>query len=271
MKQQNLSINVEKWQASLQVNLWEESPELMIKTRPLVLICPGGGYEMVSDREADPCAARFFAMGYHTAVLRYSVSPAKYPTALLQLAGAVKLIRDHAEEWLVDTGKILVNGYSAGGHLAASLGVFWEKDLLKEFYHCDSRAFRPNGLILSYPVISSGEFAHRGSFENLLGEKESQMGEELSLEKQVTEKVPPVFMWHTDEDELVPVENSLLFYGALHRAGVPAELHIFQKGGHGLSTADRLSRDTTGFGIQRECQSWMELAYTWIESNFGER
>lgn len=270
MKQHNLTINVENWQASLQVNLWEDSQELMIKRRPMILICPGGGYRMVSDREADPAASQFFAMGYHTAVLRYSVSPARYPAALLQLAGAVKLIRENADKWLVDTEKILVNGYSAGGHLACSLGVFWKKEMLKDFYKCGSEYFRPNGLILSYPVISSGEFAHRGSFEKLLGEKEKELKKEMSLETQVNKDVPPVFLWHTDGDDTVPVENSVMLYSALHRKGIPAELHIFQKGGHGLSTADKLAQNAEGYGIQPECQCWTALVHTWIESNFGK-
>ncbi|MDO5540293.1 MAG: alpha/beta hydrolase [Eubacteriales bacterium] len=270
MKQYNLSINVGNWQASLQVNLWEGSQELMAKQRPMILICPGGGYRIVSDREADPVAAQFFAMGYHTAVLRYSVSPARYPTALLQLAGAVKLIRENAAEWMVDSKKILVNGYSAGGHLAASLGVFWKKEILKDFYKCDSECFRPNGLILSYPVISSGEFAHRGSFEKLLGEGEKEPGKEMSLEMQVNKDVPITFLWHTDGDDTVPVENSVMFYSALHREGIPAELHIFQKGGHGLSTADKLAQNADGYGIQPECQCWIPMVHTWIESNFGK-
>lgn len=269
MKQYNLTINVETWQASLQVHLWEGSPELTKKMRPMILICPGGGYEFVSDREADPIAAQFFAMGYHTAVLRYSVAPARYPVALLQLAGAMKLIRENAKEWLVEPDKILVNGYSAGGHLAASLGVFWKKEVLKEFYQCESRCFQPNGLILSYPVISSGEFAHRGSFEHLLGEREKELGEAMSLEKQVNADVPPVFLWHTDGDDVVPVENAVLFYSELHKKGIPAELHIFQKGGHGLSTADDLAQDISGYGIQPECQCWMKMAHTWIKSNYN--
>lgn len=269
MIQRDLTISVGEWNARLAVSLWEDSPELMVKTRPLVLVCPGGGYGMTSDREADPVAVQFQAMGYHTAVLRYSVAPARFPTALLQLAGAVKLIREHAKEWRVDADKILVNGFSAGGHLAGSLGVFWKRELLRAHYGCESRLFRPDGLILGYPVVTSGEYAHRGSFENLLGEREEEQKEELSLEKQVNADVPATFLWHTDEDDCVPVENTLLLCAALHRQGVPVECHIFQKGGHGLSLANKWSQSVSGYGVQEECQSWIGLVHTWIESNFG--
>ena len=124
----NILIKTGEFSASLQITLWQDSPEFMIQKRPLILICPGGGYQKVSDREADPVAAKFYAMGYHTAILRYSVAPAPYPTALLQLAGAMKLIRDRANQWLIDTDKVIVAGFSAGGHLACSLGVFWRED-----------------------------------------------------------------------------------------------------------------------------------------------
>ena len=264
----NLEINVNENKASLQVMLWEESPELKLCDRPLILICPGGGYEMVSDREADTVSTQFLAMGYHTAILRYTVAPARYPTALLQLAGAMKMIRDNAAAWRVDADKIIVMGFSAGGHLAASLGVFWKKELLQDYYHCESGCFRPTGMILCYPVITSGEFAHRGSFHALLAEREDELSGEMSLEKQVSSDVPPTFLWHTDEDDCAPVENSLMFYAALHRAGVPAEYHVFQKGGHGLGTANELSETRDGYGIQKECQCWTALAHAWLKSNF---
>lgn len=139
-------------------NSLEIDPE---RKRPVVLICPGGGYVMTSDREAEALAVRFMAMGYHAAILRYSTAPARFPEALLQLATAVAMLRENAEKWHIDTEKIVVQGSSAGGHLAASLGVFWNKPFVAEALGIASEKFRPNGLMLSYPVITSGEKAHQ--------------------------------------------------------------------------------------------------------------
>ena len=128
---------------------------------------------------------------------------------------------------------------------------------------------RPDGLLLCYPVITSGEFAHRGSFENLLGSRQEELGEKLSLEKQVTNKVPKTFIWHTFADQSVPVENSLLFVSALRRAGVPTEFHMYEKGAHGLALANKLTETNDGRAVQEECTSWVELAHTWLESLFA--
>ena len=174
--------------ARLCIYIQEKSRELRIKERPLILLCPGGGYEWTSDREAEPMAVQFLAMGYHVAVLRYSCAPAVFPTALLELAEAMKLIHAHAAEWGVKEDQIYVEGCSAGGHLAASLGVFWHESWISERAGVTNEILRPAGLILCYPVITSGEYAHRGSFEALLkGQKTEEMLEKVSLEKQVTE------------------------------------------------------------------------------------
>lgn len=245
----------------------EYSEQLAINVRPLVLICPGGGYCHTSDREAEMMALQFVAMGYHAAVLRYSVAPAKYPTALLELASAVKLIRDYSEEWNVDKDKIVVQGCSAGGHLAASYGCFWSEDFVAEALKVtDKEYLRPNGMILCYPVITQGEFAHRGSFENLLGEKEAELGAKMSLENQVTKNTPKAFIWHTFEDGSVPVENSLLFASALRKEGIPFELHIYPEGSHGLGLANKLTESPLHKEVMPACESWITLCKTWMEN-----
>ncbi len=257
--------------AKLVTYIQDYSESIAVYDRPLILICPGGAYSYTSDREAEPIALQFLAMGYHAAVLRYSCAPAKYPTALLELASAILLIRRNAEKWHVDTNKIIVQGCSAGGHLAASMGMFWQEDFLAEKLDLEAsqkELLRPNGMILCYPVITAGEFAHRGSFENLLGEREEELSEKMSLEKQVTDKTPKAFIWHTYADGSVPVENSLLLMGALRRAGIPAELHIYPKGGHGLALANHLTMSRDGGAIQEECTSWVSLAKTWLEHLF---
>lgn len=247
--------------------LQENSKEIYIKSRPLILICPGGGYSFTSDREADAIALKFLAMGYHAAILRYSVAPARYPTALLELASSVKLIRENAAVWNVEADKVFVLGCSAGGHLAASLGVMWNRDFLRDTLGIsDASIIRPDGLILCYPVITSGEFAHRGSMLQLLEEQDPALLDEVSLEKHVTSDVPPCFIWHTFTDPLVPVENSLLFVSALRKAGVSTEFHMYPKGQHGLSLASKLTMNASGTCVQEECTSWLDLVYTWIES-----
>lgn len=162
---------------------------------PLVLICPGGGYAMTSNREAEPIALQFNSMGYQAAVLRYSCAPAVYPTALCEVAQSVKLIREHAEDWNVDAEKIIVMGFSAGGHLAASYGVFWNESWLTEKMQCDKQLLKPNGLVLCYPVISSKEeIAHQDSIKNLLGESYPEMKEQVSLEDKVGKHTPKTFL-----------------------------------------------------------------------------
>lgn len=235
--------------------------------RPVILMCPGGGYEMTSDREAEPMAMQFLAMGYHVAVLRYSVCPVRYPAALLQVAESVLYLKEHADEYHIDQEKIVVQGCSAGGHLAANYGIAWNSPFLTKLMGMENDPERlcVAGLLLCYPVITSGEKAHEESFRNLLGEQYEEKKEELSLENQVTPDTPPTFLWHTATDETVPVENSLYFFQACLQQGVSAELHIYPVGGHGLSLANEETCRANGIGVQKECQSWIGLAQTWLE------
>ena len=235
--------------------------------RPVILMCPGGGYEMTSDREAEPMAMQFLAMGYHVAILRYSVCPVRYPAALLQVAESVLYLKEHADEYHIDPEKIVVQGCSAGGHLAANYGIAWNSPFLTKRMGMENDPERlcVAGLLLCYPVITSGEKAHEESFRNLLGEQYEEKKEELSLENQVTPDTPPTFLWHTATDETVPVENSLYFFQACLQQGVSAELHIYPVGGHGLSLANEETCRANGIGVQKECQSWIGLAQTWLE------
>lgn len=235
--------------------------------RPVILMCPGGGYEMTSDREAEPMAMQFLAMGYHVAILRYSVCPVRYPAALLQVAESVLYLKEHADEYHIDPEMIVVQGCSAGGHLAANYGIAWNSPFLTKLMGMENDPERlcVAGLLLCYPVITSGEKAHEESFRNLLGEQYEEKKEELSLENQVTSDTPPTFLWHTATDETVPVENSLYFFQACLQQGVSAELHIYPVGGHGLSLANEETCRANGIGVQKECQSWIGLAQTWLE------
>lgn len=237
------------------------------RKRPAVLVCPGGGYGFCSEREAEPVALQYMAAGMHAFVLDYAIAPANhYPEPQNNAFDAIKLIREHAEEWGIDENKIAVCGFSAGGHLAGSVATMWDD----EPFATADKSNRPNAAILSYPVITSDEeVAHIGSFINLCdGDKE--LMKKMSLETRVTEKTPPCFLWHTFTDGCVPVENSLIFALALKKAGVSCELHIFPEGPHGLSIANS---DTAGDGnmIVERVQDWVELSVKWLNDLFDKK
>lgn len=243
-----------------------DSPELKAGAcRPAVVVCPGGGYAYTSDREAEPIALALCARGFHACVLRYPCAPARFPAALCALAEAVAWVRAGAAENHVDPRQISVCGFSAGGHLAGSLGVFWNAPFLAAETGLVPQDMRPDKMVLCYPVITGGEFAHKGSFDNLLGaDADAARRAEVSLEQHVTQDTPPAFLWHTYTDPGVPVENTMLFAMALRRAGVPFESHIYSVGGHGLSLANELTENTAGAGVQAECTGWVELAAGWL-------
>lgn len=245
----------------------DNSEEINIdRKRPTIIICPGGGYGFTSDREAEPVALRFMAEGYNAIVLRYSISPIRYPNQLLELSVTVAYARKMSEEWNVDINKIILCGFSAGGHLAGTLGTKWNNDFIKEALDIRYGDNKPNAMILSYPVISAGEFGHRGSFDNLLGKEASEEErDKLSLEKQVSENTPPTFLWHTFDDNTVPVNNSLLFAEALTENNIQFEMHIFPKGVHGLSLCEKstakLERPEL---VDLHVGKWFKLAIEWI-------
>ena len=241
-------------------------------SRPVVLVCPGGGYGYTTDREAEPMALAFASRGYHAAVLRYPCAPTRYPAALVSLGQAVLWLRAHAHEFHMDAARLCVAGFSAGGHLAASLGVFWNRDFLRDWLGCTAGDIRPQALLLGYPVITNGPKGDGGTLRNLLGEEAS--AEEYAfqmLETQVTADVPPTFLWSTETDELVPIENTLLFSAALREAGVAQEVHIYPLGEHGLGLANAVTEDTLP-GKARvcpDCEGWIDLAGRWLKRQFG--
>lgn len=252
--------------AACYLYLIDDSVSIHIHKRPVVIVCPGGGYSFTSDREAEIVALQFLAMGYHAAVLRYSVAPAVFPTAVLELGSAVKQIREHGEEWKIDLECIVVAGFSAGGHVAASYGMFWDKEWMLQKLGAEKKEeLCPNGMILGYPVITSGEYAHHDSFHHLLGGDYETKKQEVSLEYCVGEQMPRTFIWHTYEDEAVPVQNSLLLVNELVKHHIPTEFHMFEKGGHGLSLANRLTNNS-GHGTERSAGAWISLVHQWMEN-----
>ena len=235
-----------------------ESVEAMphFRQRPLVLVVPGGGYNHVSPREGDPVALQFAAAGYHTAVLHYAVGEsARDALPMRQLAQAIGLVRQHAEQWNILPDKIALCGFSAGGHLALS-GAVWDIPGMAD-------QPRPNALLLAYPVVTAEEYAHRGSFVQLTGTQDTAAHRRFSLEDKVSPTTPPVFVWHTMEDETIPVENTLLLLGALHKAGVPCEAHLFEKGCHGTSIS---TPEVDADSAHRH--HWVQLAVEWLNRTF---
>ena len=233
----------------------DKSDEMVNNPRTTVLICPGGGYCFTSEREGEPIAIEFYNKGFNTAVLWYSVDPARFPTALNEVGISMKYLYDNAAELGINREKLLVMGFSAGGHLAASYACFWKK----------YGFVRPAGAILSYPVITSGEYAHADSFVKLLGDKCESMKGELSLENCVNKNNPPTFLWTTFTDDCVPAENTFMFAKSLRNLNIPTELHMFAKGAHGLGLADERTRNPQyPESVQTECVPWMQLCLTWL-------
>lgn len=213
--------------------------------RPCVVVCPGGGYGRTVPREAECVAFSFVGREIPVLVVDYSCAPnpdktpdIRFPIQVQEISCAIAYARANAERFEIDPDKIFVLGFSAGGHAAASVGCFWNKEYAYKPQGLAQGENKPCGMILCYPVITSGEYAHRGSFINLLGRDATpEMLESVSLEKQVSEDTVPTFMWHTCEDELVPLQNTVLFAKALADAKIPFEYHVYPTGPHGMSTA----------------------------------
>lgn len=235
------------------------------KKRPAVVVCPGGAYAFTSKREGAPISYRFAAAGFNVFELNYSIAPSMWPAAICELSKTIAYIKNTADETNTDADKIFVCGFSAGGHLAASIGVHYNHPDVLKFSGVKEGENKPTGLILSYPVITSEEGkTHQGSIDNITGGK-AELKELMSLEKYVTRDTPQCFIWHTFTDDGVPVVNSLSFANALEENGVPFELHIYPNGPHGLSLADE-SVAGDDYGIRPEIQGWIDNAIRWIKN-----
>jgi acetyl esterase/lipase len=206
-----------------------------------VVVCPGGGYGMLAvDHEGKQIAEWLNARGVAAFVLRYRLGPRyHHPVELGDAQRALRFVRSHADAYSISADKIGIWGFSAGGHLASTAGTHFDAGQAAAAEPIDRMSSRPDFMILSYPVISfTTPYVHRGSMRNLLGENpDPKLAASLSNETQVTPQTPPAFLFHTDGDTGVPPENSVLFYLALRKAGVPAEMHIYQRGEHGVGLA----------------------------------
>ena len=237
-----------------------EAPDYPTRVRPAMLVIAGGGYGFVSPREKECVALAYVSQGFAAFTLEYSVAPISFPAQLIEGAMAMAYIRENAAKLAVKPDKIAAVGFSAGGHLTGMLATCFDRAEVKAALKEKAALVRPDAVILSYPVITGGEKAHRGSFDNLCGDN-AELVDALSLENCVTEKSSPAFIWATADDNAVPSENSLFMALAYKTAGVPFELHIFESGVHGLS----LATEETG-GINEPVQKWVSLSVTWLKT-----
>ncbi|MGR0160422.1 alpha/beta hydrolase [Paenarthrobacter nitroguajacolicus] len=218
---------------------------------PAVLVLPGGGYAKQADHEAEPVAEWLASLGIHAFVLRYRVAPDQHPAPLEDAKQAMLWIRGGDHGLNIDAGRVGVLGFSAGGHLAATLSV----QVPTGDPGLDVSGAVPNLSILCYPVISFVDSVHQGSVDNLAGVgAEAEVLRKLSTELHVTPATPPAFLWHTSDDESVPFSHNLAYAGALGGAGVPVELHVFPSGVHGIGLA---------FGTPG-AEQWTELCAAWL-------
>ena len=272
-----------------------DSPELLNgRKRPAVLVCPGGAYLGCSDREGEPVALRFAAMGYHAFVLRYStyyqggfgqfppgdlpVNPnSLHPAPLRDLGKAFLTIRAHADQWLVDVDKIAICGFSAGGHNCAMYSVYWNDPILSAHFGAAPEQFKPAAALLGYAltdyhlmfgsnadpmaqaILDAANIAFFGTKE-----PSPEALDATSPALHVSQATPPTFIWATAADALVPVEHSTRMATALAAAGVPFEIHVFESGQHGLSLADQATAGSP-LDLDDDAKHWVDLAQAWLK------
>jgi acetyl esterase/lipase len=243
----------------------EDKPKITIYRPPsekrngaAAVVCPGGSYaRLASDHEGRQVAEWLNGFGVSAFVLQYRVGPRyRHPAPLLDVQRALRLLRSRSEEWGIDRQRVGLVGFSAGGHLASTLGTRFDDGRKDSSDPVEREGCRPAFLVLGYPVITmTGAHVHESSRRNLLGDApDPALLEELSTEKHVTAETPPTFLFHTAEDPGVPVENSLAFFSALRARGVAAELHVFQKGKHGVGLA---AGDETLAVWPSLCRAWL--------------
>ncbi len=238
---------------TLQLYLLEESD----KRRPIVVIAPGGGYTQLDSSDMDKVALQYNAAGFHAAVLCYSLEPHHYPEPQRDLLSAIRLIREHSYDWGVLDQAIAICGFSAGGHLCASVSTLWH--ILG-----DERS-RPNAAILCYGILTSRLNHCKMFLEEHVGSNDAKTLALVSCDEQVTEHTPPTFLYGTFEDRLTNVENVLYYAESLKKHGVPFEIHVFPKGGHGFPWCDDTIWATPSSGRDR---NYIRLSIDWLRELF---
>lgn len=258
---------IEGTEATFEAYIHHDHAELAYGKRDAIIVCPGGGYSFLSHREAEPVALQYFAAGLNVFVLRYSTGKKSADfNPLTQGLLLIRHIRENCDGYCVKPDRIFITGFSAGAHVAASCGVHYNTrtPLLDERLGEERDIYRPDGMILCYPVLTGGEKAHRGSIDNVTGGDDSLI-DFFTLEKHVSSSTPPAFLWHTASDGLVPVENSLLFASALVANKVSCELHIYPAGPHGLSLCNKETWSNYDSLVVPYVEGWINLAINWTK------
>ena len=298
MKCQTIFLREGRTDVTLTTYVLEDSPETLGgMRRPAVIVCPGGAYLSCSDREGEPVAMQFAAMGYHAFVLRYGIytegagmffpepgtklEPKEHcihPNPIRDIARAMLEIRAHADEWLVDTDRIAVCGFSAGAHNSAMYATNWHKPLITEYFGRPMEDFRPAACILGYTLSDYIEMKNQADTDPLFipsniallgtATASDDLLTEVSPARNVTENCPPVFMWATSEDSLVPVQHTILMAKALADKNIPFEVHIYENGPHGLSTATQASAAALS-NIRSDVATWLPMCDTWLKKRFA--
>lgn len=243
--------------------------ELQVGKRKAMIICPGGGYGWLSEREAEPVALQYFAAGLNVFVLRYSVQQKAADYApLIEGCLAVKYLRDHADELYVDPDHVFITGFSAGGHLAAWVGTMWHiPEVAAHLDGADQALCKPTATLPCYPVISAEPgVRHDGSIRTLNGGKpgDEEGMQRFSLDKAVDERTAPAFLWHTASDTCVSVMNSILYAAALSKNNIPFELHVFPAGPHGLSICNQETWAGNPALDTSYVAQWLPMAIRWV-------
>lgn len=267
----------------------DDSKEILKgKKRPGMIICPGGANLFCSDREAEAVALRYAGMGYHAFVLRYSVYQqgkfdrnatfevdpnSVFPNPMLDIAAAMLYIRDHNEKWLVDMDKVGICGFSAGGHNALMYSVYWDKDIITSYFNRPASDFKPAVAVVGYGYGDYVAMRKGGKLctpnnpidISLFGTSfpTLEQMESASPCRMVSENTPPMFLWCTSQDELVPSEQTLIMGLALARQGIDYEIHVFEKGKHGYSLADQ-STASHAYQISESVAKWTDLVKPWL-------
>ena len=240
-------------------------PEIKPKARPAMLVLPGGGYGFLSEREGEPVALNFLSKGYSSFVLKYSINTA-HPVPLIEACMAMVYIRENADKFGIDPQSVVAIGFSAGGHLTGMLATMSDEQEVRDVLGARYSLAKPDAVILSYPVITMNDDYTHGGTRRIISGGGAVPYDKLSIEKRITCESVPAFIWHTMEDNCVPVENSLNVALAYKRAGVPFALHIFEKGFHGLSLCNEEVYNSEdiykSFG---HVDKWFDLALDWLK------
>lgn len=301
MKTEVVKFYKDRDDVTLTTYVLDDSPELLNgKARPAIIICPGGAYLNCSDREAEPVAMRFAAMGYHAFVLKYSTyfsgqfqmpdisrplepkEHTQHPIPMREIGQAILFIKDHAKEWLIDIERVAICGFSAGAHNCAMYANNWHKSIITDYFKVEEERLRPAAVILGYPLsdyifmkenVANDPMAEgllKASNTSIIGNPTASKEKlvEISPARNISKKTPPTFIWATSEDNIVPIQHSILLANSLANQKIPFELHIFENGQHGLSLATQTTAQAKS-QIMPDVAKWIELVSTWLEKRFS--